>query len=103
MTLPLYLILNLSSHIGAIYIANFFLGVALMGRFACSFILLTESVPKENQALVGAAFAVGDVIVTLYITFLLRYATQNTSTLIWIGFAINCVSVVLSFWIVESP
>ena len=48
LTLPIFLVLNLSSHIGAIYLANFFLGFALIGRFACSFILLTESMPLEN-------------------------------------------------------
>ena len=51
----------------------------------------------------GAAFAVGDVIVTLYVTFILRYITQDARTLIWIGFVINIVAVVLSFWVVESP
>ena len=48
LTLPLFLLLNLSSHIGAIYVADFFLGMALIGRFACGFILLTESMPKKN-------------------------------------------------------
>ena len=53
--------------------------------------------------MVGAAFAVGDVIVTLYITFLLRYVTKDASTLLWIGFAINILAVTLSFWVIESP
>jgi len=52
---------------------------------------------------VGVAFAVGDVVVTLYVTLLLRYVTNLASTLVWIGFAINCTAFILSFWLVESP
>ena len=72
-------------------------------RFTCGFVLITESAPKKQQNFVGVAFAVGDVVVTLYITFLLRYATNDASTIVWLGLAINCVAFILVLWLVDSP
>lgn len=103
LTLPLFFILNLSHSIGYLFFVMFMLGVALIGRFTCGFVLLTESVPKKNQSIIGGLFAVSDCIATLYITFLLRYVTNNALTIIWIGFGLNFVAAVLSFFLVESP
>ena len=76
-TLPLFLILNLAESLGAIYFVNFFLGIALIGRNFSGFVLLTESLPKHRQALIGGLLGVGDVSATLYVTFLVRYVTAN--------------------------
>ena len=44
-----------------------------------------------------------DTFATVYITLFFRYISKDATTLIWIGFAINIVTCVLIFWIVESP
>jgi len=46
---------------------------------------------------------IGDVVATLYITFFLRYISNDAFTIIWIGFSLNIVAFIMSFWIVESP
>jgi len=45
-TLPVILLLNLSNHLGAIYVANFFLGINVIGRYTIGFVLASESVSK---------------------------------------------------------
>lgn len=81
----------------------FYLGMGLIGRFTCGFVLLTESLAKKDQALGGTASMIGDVVATLYITFFLRYISNDAFTIIWIGFSLNIVAFIMSFWIVESP
>lgn len=76
-TLPLFLILNLGKQLVSIYFVTFMLGIALIGRFTCGFVLLTECIPKRHQAIVGGAFAVSDTIATLYVTFFLRYVSND--------------------------
>ena len=46
---------------------------------------------------------VGDGIATLYVTFFLRYISNDVTTIIWIGLVLNIVACIMSFWIVESP
>ena len=46
--LPLYLGANITSNIGVIYVMCFYLGMGLIGRFTCGFVLLTESLPKDK-------------------------------------------------------
>ena len=40
---------------------------------------------------------------TLYVTFYLRYISNNAQSLIWVGFALNIIAFIMTFWIVESP
>lgn len=101
--LPIYLGAGITSHIGVIYVMCFVLGMGLIGRFACGFVMLTEQLPDRVQASAGTALMVGDVVATLYITFFIRYISNNAITLIWIGFALNIVGCILALWIVESP
>jgi len=46
--LPLYFGANLTSNIGVIYVSCFYLGMGLIGRFACGFVLLTELMPAKH-------------------------------------------------------
>ena len=45
----------------------------------------------------------GDSIATMYVTFYLRFISNNVHGLIWAGFTINIVSVIAAFWMIESP
>lgn len=101
--LPLYFGANLTSYISVVYITTFYLGMGLIGRFACGFVLFTESLPKAYQSMMGAMYAVGDIFATYYITFFLRYISNDANTLIWIGFAINILACICGFFLVESP
>ena len=101
--LPIYFMANLSDNIGVIYVATFYLGMGLIGRFACGFVLLTELLPEKHQAMGGTATMIGDIMATLYISLFLRYISTNCSILIWIGFSLNVLAVILAFWLVESP
>ena len=76
--LPLYLMANFTNHLGVVYVACFYLGMGLIGRFTCGFVLLTESLPKKHQMLGGSLYAIGDVTATLYITFFLRYISNSS-------------------------
>lgn len=44
-----------------------------------------------------------DVVATLYITFFIRYISNDASILVWVGFSLNILSFILSFFVVESP
>ena len=46
---------------------------------------------------------IGDVVATLYVTFYLRYISNNVNSLIWVGFSLNIAAFIMTFWIVESP
>lgn len=101
--LPLYFMINLSTHIGVGYVACFYIGLGIIGRFACGFILLTETTPKKLQAIVGTIYMTADVLATLYITIFLRYISNNGMTLVWIALALNIIVVIGIYWLVESP
>ena len=101
--LPLYVANNYTNSIGITYIIVFYFGVALIGRFSCGFVLLTESLPETHKAVMGTALLVGDVVATLYVTFFLRYISININIIIWIGFALNIITLIASLWNVESP
>ena len=101
--LPLYIGANFTNSIGVIYVMCFYLGMGLIGRFTCGFVLLTESLPKKHQMLGGTASMIGDTLATLYVTFFIRFISNNSRTLIWIGFALNIAAFIMTFWIVESP
>ena len=46
---------------------------------------------------------VGDIVATMYISFWLRYISNNANDLIWVGFAVNTLAGILGFFLVESP
>ena len=101
--LPLYIAALYTHLLGVTYIVTFYFGVALIGRFTCGFVLLTESMCNKSKAWVGTALLVGDVVATLYVTFYLRYISVSVKPIIWVGFALNLFSLIASFWNVESP
>ena len=101
--LPLYVANNYASSLGTLYVIIFFFGVALIGRFTCGFVLLTESLCNKDKALAGTALLTMDVAATLYVTFYLRFISINCETLIWIGFVFNVVSFIANLWNVETP
>ena len=101
--LPLYIGANVTDNIGVIYVMCFYLGMGLIGRFTCGFVLLTESFPNKYQMMGGTFSCIGDVVATLYVTFYLRYISNNAQSLIWVGFALNIIAFIMTFWIVESP
>ena len=101
--LPLYIAANISDHLGIVYIVTFYLGMGLIGRFACGFVLFTESLPKDKQSIMGAMFAIGDIVATYYICFFLRFISNDANILIWIGFVVNIIACTLAFCLVESP
>ena len=103
MQLPLYLCAIFTDNIGVVYLACFYLGMGLIGRFTCGFVLLTESFPKKYQMVGGTISMIGDVVATLYVTFYLRYISNNVNSLIWVGFSLNIAAFIMTFWIVESP
>jgi hypothetical protein len=45
--IPLYLLALFTRELFVIYFLCFFLGVSLIGRFTCGFVLLTELVPEQ--------------------------------------------------------
>ena len=46
---------------------------------------------------------IGDCSATLYITFYLRFISHSIQPIIWVGFALNVLSLVTAFWLIESP
>ena len=101
--LPIYIGAAVTSHIGVVYVMCFFLGMGLIGRFACGFVMFTEQLTEKHQASGGTALMVADVMATLYVTFFLRYISNNALTLIWIGLSLNILACILGLWVVESP
>ena len=45
----------------------------------------------------------GDCVATMYVTFYLRFISNNVDSLIWAGFTINIVTVIAALFLVESP
>ena len=81
----------------------FFLGFGLIGRFACGYLLFLESIPEKQKTTLGTVFMTSDVIATLYITFFLRFISNSSADLLWIGLALNIIAVILGWWVQESP
>ena len=46
---------------------------------------------------------ISDVVANLYICFFLRYISSDALKIIWIGFALNVLGVILAYFLVESP
>lgn len=81
----------------------FYFGVGTIGRFVIGFILLTESTPKKHQVVFGAAYVISDSVATLYVTFILRYISNNISTVLWIAFSCNVIALITGLLLPESP
>ena len=58
---------------------------------------------NKNKAVVGTTLLTMDVMATLYVTFYLRFIDISVKPIIWIGFSLNIISLIASFWNVESP
>ena len=101
--LPLYVANNYTTSLGTIYVIIFFFGVALIGRFTCGFVLITECCCNKHKALAGTALLTMDVAATLYVTFYVRFISNNCESIIWIGMALNVISLIANFWNVETP
>ena len=101
--LPLYIANNYTANLGTLYVVCFFFGVALIGRFTCGFVLLTESLCKTHKAIVGTVLLTMDVAATMYVTVYIKFIAHNTQSLIWIGMALNLISLVANMWSVETP
>ena len=85
-----------------IYFLCFYLGVTLIGRFTCGFVLLTELVPERYQTFVGTALMCGDSAATLYITFYYRFISRKSYPIFYLGLFLNVLTFVTTFWIPES-
>ena len=81
----------------------FYFGVGTIGRFAIGFILLTELTPKKHQVMFGALYVISDSVATLYVTFILRYISNNIQTVLWIAFSCNFIALITGIIIPESP
>ena len=92
-----------ASSIGSLYVACFFFGLALIGRFTCAFVLLTESLCERHKVLTGTLLLTMDAAATMYVTAYIRYVTINAQSLIWIGFTLNLISFIFNLWSCENP
>ena len=101
--LPIYMAGIFTNHIGVVYVCCFWLGFGLVGRFACGYILFTESVPPQHASKFIALYMLGDAAATLYSSFFLRYISNNGIDLMWLGFVLNLIAVIVGWFIVESP
>ena len=103
MQLPLYVIACGFIRLPSIYFLAFYLGVALIGRFACGFILLSELVPEKYHSIGQTMLQIGDACATLYCCFFYRFISKNTNFMIYFGFFICLVGFVGVFFVPESP
>jgi len=62
-----------TSSFGVLYVVVFMFGLCLLGRFANAFILISESVPNKDKALIGTALITLDVMATFYVIVFVRY------------------------------
>ena len=101
--LPIYFFAISTPYLSTVYVLCFWLGVALIGRFTCGFVLLTELVHEKYATFVGTALMIGDAAAILYLTFYYRFISSNSIPTIWTGFILNVVTFIAAFWIPESP
>ena len=91
-----------SKSLWVIYVFIFYLGVSLIGRWTCGFVMLTELIPEKYQTFAATALMTGDSAATLYLTFYYRFISKNSYPIFWVALALNVVSFIAAFWIPES-
>lgn len=101
--MPLFIMAATTTELSVIYVVQFWLGVATIGRFTCGFVLLTELVPEKSASLAGTSYMIGDAVCTLYYTFYFRYISKDSLPLWWVSLFLNVVGFGLTFFIPESP
>lgn len=101
--IPLYLLALLTRNLAVIYFLCFYVGVALIGKFAAGFVLLTEILPSRYVAYGQTAFCCGDTAANLYLTFYYRFISRNSYPTLWFTLILNLVTVVLFCFVPESP
>ena len=92
-----------TKHILWVYVANFFGGFSLVGRFQSGFVLLNEFVPKKYQVLASTLFLCFDTISTWYLSFYMRYISNVANQVVWIGFGCNLFAIATGYFLHESP
>lgn len=83
---------------GVLYLVCFMFGMCLLGRFANAFILITESVPNKDKAFMGTALITLDALATFYVIVFVRYITNSTVIIVWIGVAMNILACIVGLW-----
>jgi MFS family permease len=53
---PLYLLALTTRHLAVVYFLCFYVGVTLIGRFTCGFVLLTELMPAKDVTVAQTLF-----------------------------------------------
>lgn len=100
--IPLFLLALFTRNLAIVYFLCFFLGVTLIGRFTCGFVLLTELCPERFATFVGTALMCGDSAATLYITFYYRFISKNSYSIFWAGLFLNVLTFFTTLFIPES-
>ena len=85
------------------YVMCFFFGVCLIGRFACAFLLLAESVTQKHRIWLGTFFLCMDAAATWYVTFYIRFISINVLSIITIAFILNLISFIGGLFSRENP
>lgn len=81
--IPMYFAAIYSKSLWVIYVFIFYLGVSLIGRWTCGFVMLTELIPEKYQTFAATALMTGDSAATLYLTFYYRFISKNSYPIFW--------------------
>jgi len=100
--IPLFLLALFTRNLAIVYFLCFFLGVTLIGRFTCGFVLLTELCPERYGTFVGTALMCGDSAATLYITFYYRFISKDSYPIFWVGLFLNVLTFFTTMFVPES-
>lgn len=83
---------------GVLYLVCFIFGFCLLGRFANAFILISESAANKDKAFIGTALITLDALATFYVIVFVRFITNDTIIIIWVGVAMNILACIVGFW-----
>ena len=103
MQIPVYTCLCLFKKMMPMYITTFFLGPTVTGRMACGFLLLLESVPKKNQAIVGAMLMVAEGSTQIIWTIYFVWINHNAFYFVYFTIILNFFAVLGCYFVTESP
>lgn len=101
--LPLFVAALATRNLVVIYILCFYVGVCLIGRFTCGFVLLTECTPAKYHVAAQTSLMVGDAAATLYLTIYYRFISIHSYPIFWVSFSLNLLTAVVAFFYKESP